>query len=341
MTRRKDSGIAQAFDWLRAARGLLIAGGILLLLPFALLFMSAEQRRFEGRLLIVGSAVVLGAAVWDAVRTLRANRVEATGKDAIWDEVENADRVYAGVRATGFPFAQRTSGTALTDSVVRATAAMPLDPGRADVYRAAQSAAIAVGLVWPPSLYLATEVGVNAAAVGSPDGWSVVLGGGMVDSFTESELLGVFAALGARVAERVTGSVTGSVGSEGFMWPSDRMDPPQILKLYQASDTRAVLALRDAMPVACALGKTAPRDPYFPGLTIDQAQLMWTWPSSASPLVAATGDEVVGRLIDLALTGGGQLTRRLELLRLDALEEAGAITGEERLAAEAAGRTSD
>jgi len=344
-----DKRVGEALDWLRVARGLVIAVGIVVMLPVVLLLMSEAQRRFEGRLLILGAVVVFGAVMWDLVRTLRAHRRQSSGlpasempgKDGIWDQVADAGRVYTGVRTTGFPLAQRTSGTALTDSVVHATGAVLLDPARADVYRAAQSAAIAVGLSQPPTLYVAREAGANAAAVGSPEGWGVVVGGAMLDAFTESELLGVFAALGARVAEQVTDSVPGRVGSEGFMWPSERMEPPQVLKLYQASDARAVLALRDAMSVAGALGKTAPRDPYFPGLTVDQAQLMWTWPSSASPLVATTGDEVAEWLIGLALSGAGPLTRRLELVRLDALEAGGAITNEERLAAEAGGQTTD
>jgi hypothetical protein len=181
---------------------------------------------------------------------------------------------------------------------------------------------------------------MNAVVVGGRDAWSVVLGGGSLDSFTEPELLGLFAALGARVAEGVTDSVTGQVGGEGLLWPSERVDPRQVLQLYQASDSRGVLALRESMPIASALGKTAAGDPYMPGLTIDQAQLMWTWPTSTSPLVANDGDEVVEWLVDLALAGGGPVTPRFEALRLDALEAAGAITADERQAAEVPGRAS-
>ena len=316
------------------------------MLPIALLVMSPEQRQFEGRLLVVAVAVVAGLAIWSVARTVSAQRrgaagaidADAPGKDALWDHVENTQPVFTGVRAAGFPLAQRMSGPALRDAVLAVTRAIPLDPARSDVYRAAQSAAIAVGLGQPPTLYLANEADMNAVVVGGRDAWSVVLSGGILDSFTEPEMLGLFAALGARVAEGVTDSVTGQVGGEGLMWPSERVDPRQVLQLYQASDSRGVLALRESMPIASALGKTAAGDPYMPGLTIDQAQLMWTWPTSTSPVVATDGDEVVGWLVDLALARGGTLTPRFETLRLDALEAAGAITAEERRVAEEPGR---
>lgn len=332
MPQRRIRPIARGVDSLRIALELLGLMLILLTTPLALLLTPRGEFERSWPLWVSAYVLLIGFVAWDVTRTIRTWRhdgarpaaVDRPGKDTLWDRKDAGRATWRGLRAVGFPFAPRTSGAKLREAMLRASWAVPLGASRPDVVRVAEDASLAVGLPRTPALYWSRGGGTNAAVAGDPQACLVILGEEMLASFSADELLGVFAALLSRVEHGAANSVTGRVGKSVFTWPSERAEPGLIVDAYRLADAAAVLALRDSAPVVSALRKTAQADPFLPGLTVDQAQLMWTWPSSAAPWVPGTTADMVQGLADMAFAPDVPLGPRVETLRLEALEDAGA-----------------
>jgi len=318
--------ISRAGDTLRVTFEIVFILFVLVTTPLAwLMTPSAERERSVPLFVLVAAGVVVWTGI-DVYRVLAARRravAEELGTDGgprhdeIWDYAEKTDEAL-GVSAPVviLPFSGRVGGAELLAGVVQRMWASPLGDRRPDVTNAAELAMAATGLVRPPELYWAPGAGTNAAVAGTPSAYVVVLGESLLTLFEPEALLGVFANLLSRVEPGAVQSIS-SWDPPGLLNNSERMRPQVAVALYEAADAQAVLALRDTGPLFSALRATAGSDPFLPGLTPDQANLMWTWPSSVAPLIPGPEGDVAAAAIALGL--GDAEGTRLEMSRIEKL----------------------
>jgi hypothetical protein len=313
------SRAGQASAWLRVGLEIAFIIFVIITAPIAA-FLTPRSELQRAMPLFTG--LVVAIAVWtvfDAVRVVRSQRAGAraqtsapTRLDAIWDHADETSAALSppaivGTRALGGPI----QGTELLTGLVRRTRAVELGEQRSDVIEALELALSACGLAHQPAVYWAPGAGVNAAVAGTPEGFGIVLGEGMLAAFDEEALLGALVNLLVRVQP---GTVRGlrSWDPPGILGNDVRMTPAIAVSVYVAADAQTVLALRDTAQLFSALQATASGDPYFPGLTSDQAHLMWTWPSKFAPMIIADVTAGSAETVAQIIEGRGHTIERLE-----------------------------
>ncbi len=321
-----ERAMQQASAWLRVGFEVAFIVFVIVTAPVAaFLTPRAELERVTPVFAALMVAIVAWTA-YDLVRVVRAQRAASAQTpappvrlDAIWDHADDTAAALSppplvGVRA----FGGSIEGAQLLDGLTGRTRAVELGERRGDVADALEMAMSACGLARCPRLYWAPGAGLNAAVAGTPESAAIVLGEELLATLGAEALLGVLADLLVRLEP---GTVRGlhSWDPPGILDNDHRMTPEIAVSVYAAADAQAVLALRDTAPLFSALRATAAADPYFPGLTPDQAHLLWTWPSRFAPLAGGDSAAAEGDPVTLFAAGDGE---RLEMARLRRLTRA-------------------
>jgi len=341
--------VGKAFDQLRIAGEIALAFVLAMSILFTVLTVSPEVRASQGLYVLTVPLLALGVVVAHIVRDVRRQRASARvtsdslgvkGRDALWDRTEGARDTWRGARSESVTLGIVTRGVALEEAIVRELRAARIDLPEAKARRAVESAAAALGVRGVPKLYVAVDAGTNAIVAGDEESSSIVFGGAMLESFSASELLGVAASLLSRVRQGAVASVKGTIGGGPSWMPAARPSPVLVMDVYRAGDADAVLALRDPEPVVDALTRTVTGDPYLPGLSIEQAHLMWTWPSIAAPWLPETPGDAFQGIVDVVIEPDRPLGQRVEVLRLQALAASGVRSEDLSDSSESPGRAS-
>jgi hypothetical protein len=321
--------IGQAAAWLRVGLEFVFVVFAVVTAPVAALLTPRSELEQVAPMYAVLIVAIVAWTVYDLARVIRAQRAAAAQRrgapprlDLIWDHADKTDVALTPVPIVGVRvFGGSIQGAELLAGLVHRTWATRLGDQRRDVVNAVEMAMSAVGLTQSPELYWSRGAGVNAAIAGTPQASAIVLGEALLASFREEALLGVLANLLVRLEPGTVRALHGW-DPPGILDNDRRMTPQIAVSVYVAADAQVVLALRDAEPLFSALRATATGDPYFPGLTPDQAHLMWTWPSTIAPLATAQPADGVADSVVRLLQAWGPHTERLEMSRLTRIEEA-------------------